>query len=90
MKKQVLDYAVIIRPDRRTGTNRKCYSAYCPTLDIYSEGDTIEQALENIKNALQLNLEILAEDKQRLPLEPQHSILTTASIPIPANFQFAA
>lgn len=52
MKQHVLDYTVIIKSDERTGTDEPCYSAYCPTLDIYSEGDTVEQALENIRTPL--------------------------------------
>lgn len=56
MQKKVLNYSVIIRSDERTGTGAKCYSAYCPSLDVYSEGDTVGLAQRNIKQALKLKL----------------------------------
>lgn len=76
MKKQVLNYSVIIRPDARTGTNEKCFSAYCPSLDVYSEGDTIEEAQKNIKEAIELALEVLSESHKKAPIEPENTILT--------------
>lgn len=82
MKKKVLNYSVIIRSDIRTGTSKKCYSAYCPTLDVYSEGDTFELAQKNIKHAIELALEVLAESNQALPIEPENTILTQVQLAV--------
>lgn len=82
MKKKILNYSVIIRSDERTGINKKCYSAYCPTLDVYSEGDTFEEAQQNIKRAMELALEVYGETKQALPREPEHTILTQIQLAI--------
>lgn len=76
MKKRVLNYSVIIRPDERTGTSKKCFSAYCPALDVYSEGDTVEEAQKNIKGAMELALEMFAGGNQKVPVEPENTILT--------------
>ena len=53
-----MDYPVIIRSDRRTGTDVKCYSAYCPTLEVYADGDTVEEALKEIKTSMELVVDI--------------------------------
>lgn len=90
VKRRILDYSVIIRPDHRTGTNKRCFSAYCPTLDVYSEGDTIEEALRNIKGAIELKLSVLAEDRQSLPTEPAATLLTKTSVAVPHHFSLAA
>ena len=44
------------------------YVSLCPELDIASQGDTIEQARENLKEALELFFETASpkEIKQRL------------------------
>ena len=89
LKQRVFDYSVIIRPDRRTGTNERCFGAYCPTLDVYSEGDTVEEALQHIKSAIELKLLVLAEDRQALPTEPEATLLTKTSVTMPHRFSLA-
>ncbi|TAL24622.1 MAG: type II toxin-antitoxin system HicB family antitoxin [Nitrospirae bacterium] len=44
------------------------YVALCPELDIASQGDTIEQARDNLKEALELFFETASHEeiKQRL------------------------
>ena len=44
------------------------YVSLCPELDIASQGDTIEQARDNLKEALELFFETASEEeiKQRL------------------------
>ena len=58
MNKKIMDYPVIIRSDQRTGTNAKCYSAYCPNLEVYADGDTVEEALNEIKKSMELVVEV--------------------------------
>ena len=52
MEKIVGSFRVIIEPDERVGTNESCYTAYCPTLGIADDGDTIEEALASIKEGI--------------------------------------
>lgn len=39
------------------------YVALCPELDIASQGDTIEQARDNLKEALELFLETASQEE---------------------------
>ena len=89
MKKQVLNYTVMVKPDERTGTNERCFSVYCPMLDVYSEGDTVEEALENIKGAMELKLQVLAEDKAEVPMEDEEVMVTRAAVTAPFGFRVA-
>jgi len=53
------------------------YYAYCPELDgCQTQGDTLEEALANIKEAIELYLETLSEDERRASLS--RDILTTS------------
>lgn len=80
MKKQVLNYTVIVKPDERTGTNERCFSVYCPVLDVYSEGDTVEEALANIREAIELKLEVLVEEKEELPMENDEVMVARVAV----------
>ncbi|MDE3059079.1 MAG: type II toxin-antitoxin system HicB family antitoxin [Bacteroidota bacterium] len=65
MKKEqkVLDFKVFLEPDEDGG-----YVASCPSLPgCFSEGDTIDEALDNIKEAIELCLEDLVAQKFPLP-----------------------
>lgn len=39
------------------------YVALCPELDIASQGDTIQQARENLREALELFFEVASEEE---------------------------
>jgi len=53
-------FKVILEKDEEVGG----YIVSCPSLPgCYSQGDTVEEALENIKEAIQACLESLAEDE---------------------------
>lgn len=69
MEKFVLNYRVIVEPDTRIGTNEKCFTAYCPTLNIVSDGDIMEDTLKNIQEAIQLRVEVLVEDGEEVPVD---------------------
>jgi predicted RNase H-like HicB family nuclease len=57
-KKKVLNFTVILEPDPTGG-----YVVSCPSLPgCYSQGETIEEALENIKEAILLTLEDMEEE----------------------------
>ena len=53
------------------------YYAYCPELEgCQSQGDSIEEVIANIKEAVELYLETLSEDEIKESLSKE--ILTTA------------
>lgn len=52
------------------------YTVYCPELDIYTQGDTEEEALQNLKEAAELHLEELGlENLPRKPVERRKIIV---------------
>jgi predicted RNase H-like HicB family nuclease len=54
---------VIIEPDETGG-----YVVSCPSLPgCHSQGETIDEALENIREAIELYIEVLVEDGLPVP-----------------------
>jgi predicted RNase H-like HicB family nuclease len=54
---------VILEPDEDGG-----YHVYCPSLPgCHSQGDTVEEALANIKETIEQYREVLQEDGLRIP-----------------------
>ena len=84
MQTHILNYRIIIEPDTETGTERPGYTAICPTLGIVADGDTIEEALVNIKSLVQFHLKCLAEEGDEIP-EPDNieAFVTTMRIDFP-------
>ena len=62
METKVLNYRIIVEPDKYPDTDKRCYTAYSPTLGVADYGDTIEEALENIQKGITLYIEALAEE----------------------------
>jgi antitoxin HicB len=57
------DFKVILEPDESGG-----YVISCPSLPgCYSQGETLEQALENIKEAIALCLEDMESQGEAIP-----------------------
>ena len=53
------------------------YFAFCPELQgCYTQGDTYEEALENIKDAIRLHAEDILSDKEDLPKVDSISLST--------------
>lgn len=91
MQTNVLNYRIILEPDKRTGTNEAGYAAYCPTLGLADGGDTIEEAIANMKKLIEFHLECLIKEKQPLPVDSEEEIVVTTKVHIPKdqNFSFA-
>ena len=53
MQTTVLNYRVIVEPDTQTGTGKPGFTALCPTLGVADDGDTVEEALANVKGAIE-------------------------------------
>lgn len=61
-------YKVIIRKDTRTGTGENCYTAYVPELGVATDGDSIQEAVENSKDLIKFQLECLVQEGQEIPI----------------------
>lgn len=63
----------------------KSYSSWAPELDIASQGDTVEEAIENLKEALQLHLECLSKKElSEIKKTKGTRLTTTIELPLPA------
>ena len=91
MEKQVLNYRVIIEPDKRTGTNEPCFTAYCPKLGLTDDGDTVEEALAAIQEGIQCYLEALAKDGVEVPAADniEEGLVTSTKVSLPAGIKIA-
>lgn len=84
MQTQILNYRIIISADTQTGTGTTVYTAQCPTLGVADDGDTIEQAIHNVRGAIEAYIEDLQLHGEEIPKDhPETDIVTTASIVIP-------
>ena len=64
-RKQIYNYTVLLEKEQDGG-----YHAFCPILKgCHSQGDTVEEAIENITEAIELYLESLIADSQPIPKE---------------------
>ena len=50
---KLFDFPVVVVSEGRS------FSSWCPELDVASQGETVEKALHNLKEALELHLECL-------------------------------
>ena len=90
MRTKILNYRIIVNPDTQTGTGKFGFTALCPTLGVADDGDTVEQALTNVKDAIQVYIDSLVEDNKTLPIDrPEHDIVTTTQVNAPHHFQLA-
>lgn len=90
MRTKVLNYRIIVTPDKQTGTGKSGYTALCPTLGVADDGDTIDEALVNVRGAIRTYVDSLIEDKQPIPTDdPEHDVVTTTQIVAPSTLQFA-
>ena len=63
--KQVYNYKVLLEKEQDGG-----YHAFCPILKgCHSQGDTVEEAIDNITEAIELYLESLIADDRPIPKE---------------------
>lgn len=75
-KKQIYSYSVFYEADRESGG----YVAFVPALPgCHSQGDSLEEATANIKEAIELYLESLEDDNIAIPQET-HSFHSRVSV----------
>lgn len=91
-KTYILNYRVIVEPDTYTGSNKPCYTAHCPTLGVADSGETIEEALRNVRGAIECELEFLMEEGKEIPVDKtDEEIITHTQVEVyeKPNFVFA-
>lgn len=85
MKKQLLRYPVHVEVDRETGTDALGYTAYCPSLGLAADGDSVEEALKSITSLIQFHLECLIDEGEIIP-ESNQALLTSVEIQDPRQY----
>lgn len=75
----ILEYTVIFEPAQEGG-----YVVSVPALPgCVTQGDTFEEAVSNIKDAMRGYLEVLKEERQPIPQEKSDVVITKVSIANP-------
>ena len=84
MQMTVLNYRIIVEPDKQTGIGKHAYTAYVPTLGVADDGKTIEEAITNVRGAIEAFVGSLVEDGQPVPTDrPDQDFVTTTQISVP-------
>ncbi len=87
MQKTFLNYRIIVEPDEETGTGKPGFYAYSPTLGVADDGDTVEEAVENVTQAIKTYVDSLIEDRRPVPIDrPERDIITSTQIGVGGNF----
>ena len=80
-KNYVLDYRVVVKPDKRLGGNKPCFTAYCSTLGVADDGDTVEEALENIRKTIAFHLKCLQAEGKEVPIDrPSEELVANTQV----------
>lgn len=80
MQKIIHTYTVIFEKAQEGG-----YIAYVPILPgCMSQGNSFEEAKENIKEAIEGYITVLKEDGELIPVEQDEHISATISVPVAA------
>lgn len=73
MQRQKLEFSAVITKEG------KWYVAFCPELDVASQGKTVEEALSNLKEALEL---YLADEDVKLPESRERPLVTIIKVEV--------
>ena len=72
-------FTVVIEPDE------EAFHAYVPALPgCHTFGDTVEEARENVSEAISLHIECLQKAKELVPVEHEPLFITRLSVPVAA------
>ncbi len=70
-------FTIVIEPDEEG------YHAFAPALQgCHSFGETLDEAKQNIAEAMELHLESMVEDGEPIPIEREPFLVTRLSIPV--------
>jgi len=91
MQTKVLSYRIIIEPEKQG--KKIVYNAYCPTFGLADYGDSIDEAIKNIKLLIKFHIKSLLLDGLEVPQEnTTEEIITSTTVSIRgsgSNFQVA-
>jgi len=73
MQREKLEFSAVITKEG------KWYVALCPELDIASQGKTVEKALSNLKEALEL---YITDKDVKLPASQERPIVTIIKVEV--------
>ncbi len=73
MQRQKFEFSAVITKEE------KWYVALCPELDVASQGKTVEEALSNLKEALEL---YLADEDVKLPETRERPLVTIIKVEV--------
>ncbi len=77
MQKKIYSYSVLYETDPEGG-----FVAYVPSLaGCHSQGETLEEAEENIKEAIEVYLQSVAANQETIPRESK-SFYGTVNVPV--------
>lgn len=80
ISKEILKYTVIFEPAEEGG-----YVVSVPALPgCFTEGDTLEEAMEMVKDAISGYIASLKKHGEPIPLESGPSLVSVIDVPIPA------
>lgn len=81
MQKQLLNYRIIIEPEKMG--KKVVYNAYCPTLGVADYGSSIDEAFKNIRLLIKFHIESLLEDSVEIPSEnTDEEVITSTKVSI--------
>ncbi len=81
MQTKILNYRIIIEPEKQG--KKTVYNAYCPTLGVADYGNSIDQAIKNIKSLFKFHVESLLAEGLEVPQEnTTEEIITSTTVSI--------
>ena len=90
METKILNSRIFITPDEQTGTKKPGFTAVCSTLGVADDGDTIDEAIKNIRGAIEAYVDSLITDGMPVPVDqPEQEVITNTQISISRDFKFA-
>jgi len=76
----------LVIEDDRFEDGRQAFHAYCPALKgCHTWGHTYEEALANIREAVELYVEDLVETGGTVPIDPEHGVVELPSPAVAVN-----
>jgi predicted RNase H-like HicB family nuclease len=87
MKHDIANYTVVINKEKRTGTDKTCYSALVPALGIATDADTLEAIQKEVQTLIQFHLDSLAQEGEEIVVENSDVLVTRSQVILPENAQ---
>lgn len=63
-------YQIVVTAELIPDEEEGGYSVYCPELDIYTQGETVEEAIANLQEAAEGYIEVVGLDSLNLRPKP--------------------